>query len=133
MLTKGESLQIRDVVSALADGLGSPAGITADPRRLMFTVATVQDFALEQNSPNPFNPSTLIRFKIPNTSRVNIAVFNELGQQVTVLLDGLVEAGTSTVHFDGMDRNGSMLPSGVYFCRMTTENFVDSKKMLLLK
>ncbi len=126
-------LQIIDVASALADGLGNSAEIVADLRTLSINVEPVKSFTLEQNSPNPFNPSTVVRFKIPTAGHVNISIANALGQEVAVLIDGVMESGTSTVLFNGKDRSGNILSSGIYFCRMTAGGFADSKKMLFVK
>jgi hypothetical protein len=131
--TETASLQITDVASALADGLGNSAGIVADSRSLVINVKPVKNFTLEQNTPNPFNPSTVVRFKIPATGHVNISIVNALGQEVAVLVDGIMDLGTSAIHFDGKDKNGNTLPSGMYLCRITAGSFVDSKKMLFLK
>ncbi len=83
---------------------------------------------LYQNYPNPFNPSTLIRYVLPKRSQADLTVYNILGQQVTVLVQGEQEAGSHEVRFDG-----SGLSSGVYFYRLRAGDFVQSKKLLLLK
>ena len=97
------------------------------------------EFALEQNFPNPFNPSTEIRFKIPlrsngmlpesrNGTRVTLKVFDVLGREIATVVDDMKEPGTYSVRFDAASN-----PSGVYFYRMTGENISLSKKMLLLR
>lgn len=91
------------------------------------------DYALDQNYPNPFNPDTQIGFALPSDSRVQLNVFNVLGQHVTTLLDDQLPAGFHTVSWDGNDSDGSSVASGVYFYRITAENFKSSKKMMLLK
>jgi beta-glucanase (GH16 family) len=83
---------------------------------------------LEQNYPNPFNPSTTIRYGLPKGSHVTLTVFNTLGQQVATLENGEMEAGYHEVRIDGAN-----LPSGVYFCRMQSGSFVETRKLLLLK
>jgi hypothetical protein len=85
-------------------------------------------FSLAQNYPNPFNPSTTINFSIPVNEVVNLTVFNALGEQVTVLMNKELTAGQYTVNF-----NASGLASGVYILRMKAGNFVEMKKMNLLK
>jgi len=85
-------------------------------------------FTLQQNFPNPFNPSTQIDFSIPQQSNVQLKVYNTLGQLVTTLVNGNLSAGFHSVTFDA--RN---LASGLYIYRLTAGNFTNVKKMLLLK
>jgi hypothetical protein len=85
-------------------------------------------YSLEQNYPNPFNPSTTIRYGLPNRSHVTLTVFNTLGQQVSVLQNEEQEAGYHEVEFDG-----KILSSGVYFYRIQAGDFVQTKRLLLLK
>jgi hypothetical protein len=90
-------------------------------------------FALHQNSPNPFNPTTRVAFDMPAAGDVEITVFNVLGQRVTDLVNGYREAGSYDVIWDGKDDAGQSVASGVYFYRIKTDQFNDTKKMLLLK
>ena len=86
------------------------------------------DFALYQNFPNPFNPSTTIRYSLPHKSAVQLTVFNTLGQQVSDLVNGEIEAGYHEVHFDGKG-----FSSGVYFYRLRTGDFVSTKRLLMVR
>jgi hypothetical protein len=98
---------------------------------------TIAGFALHQNYPNPFNPNTTISFEIPNLDknklRVVLSVFNNLGQEVATVFDGTVNSGTYTFNWDGKDNFNRKLPSGVYTYSLRSENFVSSRKMVLLK
>jgi hypothetical protein len=85
-------------------------------------------FALGQNYPNPFNPSTQIEFRIPEAGFVNLAVYNLVGEQVALLVNGQVEAGVHEVTF-----NSNNLPSGAYFYKLQSGSKVELKKMLLTK
>jgi photosystem II stability/assembly factor-like uncharacterized protein/flagellar hook assembly protein FlgD len=85
-------------------------------------------FLLEQNFPNPFNPTTIIGFGIQNKSDVKITILNAIGEEVAVVLNEEREPGYHTVEF-----NAANLPSGVYFYQLKTGEFVLTKKMLLLK
>lgn len=85
-------------------------------------------FRLEQNRPNPFNPTTTIGYFLPQGDHVNIAVYNSLGQEVDVLVDADQPRGYHNVTW-----NGSGLASGVYFYRIETGDFKASKRMFLLK
>lgn len=91
------------------------------------------EYSLSQNYPNPFNPNTSVQFTVPNTSDVIIKVFDMLGQEVRTLFAGEVERGTYTVNWDGMNNNGAKMSSGSYVYRMTAGDFVQSKKMILMK
>jgi len=91
------------------------------------------DYALEQNVPNPFNPTTHIRFDLPRQSHVRLDVVNVLGRHVKTLVEKSLPAGIYTVTFDGKDDNDRSLASGVYFYRLEAEGFSQSKKMILLK
>ncbi len=92
------------------------------------TVALPKEFKLEQNYPNPFNPTTTIQFAVPSVSDVKLDVFNILGQKVSTLVNRRMEAGVHTVNF-----NAANLSSGVYFYRLQSGNFVQTKKMMLVK
>jgi len=85
-------------------------------------------YGLSQNYPNPFNPTTEISFNLPSASHVKLEVFNIMGQKVGTLVDGQFEAGEHVVQWDGSDA-----ASGVYFYRLQADDFVDTKKMVLLK
>ncbi|MCK6606623.1 MAG: T9SS type A sorting domain-containing protein [Ignavibacteriaceae bacterium] len=87
-----------------------------------------KSFELSQNYPNPFNPSTRISFTVPADSRVKISVFNGVGELIKVLEDGIREAGYHSVVFDA-----ASLPSGMYYYRLEAGDFVQSRKMLLIK
>jgi Secretion system C-terminal sorting domain len=88
----------------------------------------IQSFNLAQNYPNPFNPTTNITYNIPKSGNVTLSVYNMLGQQVALLINGIVTEGSHTTTF-----NASQLPSGVYFYKLQQGNNATVKKMLLLK
>ena len=90
-------------------------------------------FELAQNYPNPFNPSTTIRLSLPNKSEIELIVLNILGQEVKTLANGSYSAGRHNFEWDGKDNNGAKSATGVYFYRIETSEFVDVKKMVLLK
>ena len=85
-------------------------------------------YALHQNYPNPFNPTTDIKFDLVKTQKVTLSVYNMLGQEVTRLVDGTMQAGYHQVSFDG-----SRLASGVYFYRIETPAFTKMRKMVMVK
>ena len=85
-------------------------------------------FSLEQNYPNPFNPSTMIRFALPEQSSVTLTVFNTLGQQVATLVEGEMEAGYHNVDFDA-----SHLASGVYLYRLSAGDYIQTRRLVVLR
>jgi hypothetical protein len=85
-------------------------------------------FALGQNFPNPFNPSTEIRFRVTETSEVELAVYNIVGQKVKTLARGIFPTG-----WNGEDERGTVLPSGVYFYRLLSGKLAETRKMVMIK
>jgi hypothetical protein len=100
---------------------GTPVGIKDEPE-----IPTT--YSLDQNYPNPFNPSTTIRYGLPEKAHVLLSVFNILGQQVASLFEGEEEAGFHEVRFDAAG-----LSSGVYYCKITAGEFVQTRKLLLVR
>jgi len=90
-------------------------------------------FALDQNHPNPFNPSTVIDFALPTASMVNVSIYNVLGQVVKTLVDKELPAGYWSATWDGTDNNGSAVTSGIYFYKIKAGSFQSTKKMMMLK
>ncbi len=85
-------------------------------------------FSLNQNFPNPFNPSTTIQFRIPHTARTLLAVYDILGREISTILNQELAPGDHSVEWDS-----SKVSSGVYFYRLTSGEFVDTKKMIVAK
>ncbi|HEY9165549.1 MAG TPA: T9SS type A sorting domain-containing protein [Candidatus Kryptonia bacterium] len=122
------------------DGNGNPAPSTTNftvtpetPTAVEQNVVVPVNYSLEQNYPNPFNPTTQIAFSIPQTEHVTVTVFNILGQQMATLVDGNLGSGAHIITWNAKNENGELLPSGVYFYRLSTPGFTAVKKMLLLK
>ncbi len=90
-------------------------------------------FALAQNFPNPFNPLTAIRYSVRDRSKVTLTVYNLLGQEVRTLVDEMQEPGYRQVQWDGRDHHGRTVSSGLYLYRLRAGNFVQTKKMILMK
>ncbi|MBI5472563.1 MAG: choice-of-anchor D domain-containing protein [Ignavibacteriae bacterium] len=95
-------------------------------------------FALDQNYPNPFNPTTTIRFALPEQATVSLKIYNLLGQQVTTLAEGEMDAAFHNVVWNGRNANGAQVATGMYFYRMTAtgasgETFTSLKKLILIK
>ena len=90
-------------------------------------------FTLHQNSPNPFNPTTEIRFDLASPQRVRLSIFNILGQEIIRLADREYPAGSHTVTWEGTDDQGHPAASGIYFYRIEAGSFTASRKMVLMK
>lgn len=90
-------------------------------------------FSLAQNYPNPFNPETQIAYSIRTDGQARMEVFNLLGQSIAVLFDEFRTAGVHTVEWDGRDKGGASVPSGIYFYRLTQGAQAQTRKMVLLK
>jgi hypothetical protein len=86
------------------------------------------EYCLHQNYPNPFNPTTSIVFDLPTESKVHLAVYNLLGEEVAVLAEGTYDAGSYKVDF-----NAKGLPTGLYFCKLTANNFTQTNKLILVE
>ena len=98
------------------------------------TASLPQSFILEQNYPNPFNSSTVIRFALPTAEKVELALFNLTGQRVVTLAQGMRNAGTYTVRWDGCGDGGRELASGVYLYRLRVgHQQVETQKLVLMK
>jgi hypothetical protein len=97
-----------------------------------------KEYNLAQNYPNPFNPSTIITYSVPKTCLVTLKVYNILGKEVATLVNGQKTAGNYSVQFSAKGGsapggNAGNLASGIYFYRMQSGNFVQTKKLILLK
>ena len=90
-------------------------------------------YSLAQNHPNPFNPQTTIRYTLPKASHVELVVYDVLGRQVRRLVQGVQPAGYHTVVWNGRNSHGQMVASGLYFYRIASGSFSETKKMVLLK
>ena len=90
-------------------------------------------YRLHQNYPNPFNPTTNIKFDIPKTSDVKLIVYNILGKEITVLVNEKLSAGSYEVIWPAPTGDASNYPSGVYLCKLESEEFTNTRKMVLLK
>jgi len=91
------------------------------------------DFELAQNYPNPFNSDTTIRYSLPSDGRARLTIYNLAGQTVVRLLDGLANAGTQQISWDGTDRRGREVATGVYVYRLETKAQVQTRKLVLLR
>ena len=92
------------------------------------------EFALNQNYPNPFNPSTQISFDVPQGGEhIMLNIYNILGQNVSTLVNGVINPGTYTMEWNATDEAGNPVASGIYFYELRSSSFIARKKMLLIR
>jgi hypothetical protein len=103
------------------------------PDNSVFSDILPVSFQLYHNYPNPFNPVTTIRYDLPDASQVKLEVYNVLGQRVATLVDESQEAGQHQVDWNSVDSDGRPVASGIYFYRLTADEYIETKKMMLLK
>jgi hypothetical protein len=116
-------IEIRD----MNDLGGYAVGVKSD------IVAAPLTYELKQNFPNPFNPETRLYFSIPELQKVQLIVYNVVGQKVRTLLDTQYSAGRHVVNWDGLNDAGHRVPTGVYIYRLKAGDFIDFKKMTMIK
>ncbi|MCI0329846.1 MAG: T9SS type A sorting domain-containing protein [candidate division Zixibacteria bacterium] len=90
-------------------------------------------YALSQNYPNPFNANTQISFALPKAGKTTLEIFNILGQKVNTLVNEYMTAGYKIVNWDGRDERGSEVASGIYFYRLRSQDYLQTKRALLMK
>jgi hypothetical protein len=121
---------------ASGNAVAATTDLTVTPETAVAVKSTTvrpTSYALEQNYPNPFNPTTQIAFEIAKSERVNVSIFNILGQKIATIVDGEMSSGSHVVTWSGRNDHGELSPSGVYFYRLSTPDFTAVRKMLLLK
>ena len=132
----GELLRIYGVGSSsvqLVRAAFNNGAIEGVATELAAPIRIPKTFALLPNNPNPFNPETQIRFDLPRASRAQLEIFDALGQQVKTLAAGHLPAGSHRVLWDGRDEAGQRVSSGVYFYRLQTPDFHQTRRMILVK
>jgi len=128
-------------MGSLANGLSSSGTFRLNGGMLITTVdngpmtsdGTPGQFKVLPNFPNPFNPSTSISYILPKHSKVEIVIYNDLGQVVRTYDQGRQEAGTYEVTWNGCDEKGEVVPSGVYYYQIITDGTRETRVMTLVK
>ena len=117
--------------SCIDDGQNSDS--TADSGRSRRVAVNAENPLAVDQSPNPFNPATTIRYALPEASHVSVMVYSASGRLVRVLVDAMQNAGSQSVQWDGRDDLGGAVPSGVYLYRVQVGEVAETRRMLLLK
>ena len=109
--------------------------INSSVSELLLTKRTIfpNDFILHQNFPNPFNPTTTLHYNLPENKFVTIIIYNILGKQIKVLVKNKKVAGFKSIRWDATDSMGRPVSAGVYIYQIQAGEFVQTKKMVLLK
>ncbi|MFQ5605183.1 MAG: T9SS type A sorting domain-containing protein [bacterium] len=129
--TVGHLLKIATPYSA--GNVLETALVTAVAEREIEQSELARNFVLLQNYPNPFNPTTTIRLELPKAATVSLKIYNVKGQLVKTLLNTYYQAGIHRKQWDGTDAHGNLVSSGVYFYRLSADDFVSVKKMILVR
>jgi len=95
--------------------------------------ATLAQFTLRQNYPNPFNPTTLISYDLAKSSDIELIIYNQLGQPVKTLVHARQAAGGYQILWDGRDKEGNPVVSGIYYYSLKAGAFNQTRKLLLLR
>jgi hypothetical protein len=129
-LQAGQYALVLTLYHTLGDSLALPssARLNDGSTGIIFSDNDEFGFRLDQNYPNPFNPNTNIRFQIPENGLATLKIYDILGTEITTLISDELSAGNYDFDFDG-----SKLTSGIYFYRLTTETFSQTRKMILIK
>ena len=90
-------------------------------------------FSLHQNYPNPFNPNTMIKYDLPKQNFVKITIHDILGRHIKTLVNAVQKEGYKSIQWDAKNDNGKLVPAGMYFYKIETDMFIQTKKMVLLK
>lgn len=118
---------VGNLLGNVLDWFGAPVLSTKEEAKLP------KAYSLKQNFPNPFNPTTAIEYALPEAGLVKLTIYNMLGQEVRTLVNTVQNANTYRVVWNGLDNNGKMVPSGIYFYTINANNFTATKKMVFMK
>ena len=115
-----------------SDILIFPTGVARDNRRYNNSDIKISNYLLS-NYPNPFNLSTTIHYSVPKHDHVIIKIYNIVGHEILTLVDETKNAGEFSIVWDGSDKSGRTLPTGIYLYQMHTQSTIKNGKMLLIK
>ena len=125
--------ELLNVVCAYPDA-DNPVAISTSAVGIDGNETIPDEFALNQNYPNPFNPSTQISFDVPQGGEhIMLNIYNILGQNVSTLVNGVMNPGTYTMEWNATDETGNPVASGIYFYELRSSSFTARKKMLLIR
>jgi hypothetical protein len=127
------SSKAENPISALSDGFFTIKAETTGVREEKKSDNLPENFVLYQNYPNPFNPSTKIEFSLSERAQVKLEIYDITGRRVKKLLDEALPSGFWSVVWEGEDDSGVEVASGVYFYRLKTFQYTQTKKMVMIR
>ncbi len=116
-----------------ADGQSTRGASQAWTKDIKVSVVAPKNYKLYNNFPNPFNPSTKIAFELPKASRVKLIIYDIVGREVAQVADADYPPGYTELTWNGLNRNGNLVSSGVYFYRISTDKWSKAMKMMMIK
>ena len=117
----------------ILDGVGETTVPSAERFLLKRKPVIPITFALHKNFPNPFNPITTLRYDLPSDALVTLSIYDMLGKEITQLVNTNQQAGFKSVQWDATDSMGKSVSAGVYLYKIEAGEFVETRKMVLLK
>jgi hypothetical protein len=117
----------------ILDGIGELVIPSAERFTLGLKAVVPATFTLHQNFPNPFNPITILKYDLPSDALVTLSIYNMLGREITQLVNTNQEAGFKSVQWNATDSFGKPVSAGVYLYQIRAGEFVQTRKMVLLK
>ena len=117
----------------ILDGIGELVIPSAERFTLGLKAVVPATFTLHQNFPNPFNPITILKYDLPSDALVTLSIYNMLGREITQLVNTNQEAGFKSVQWNAADSFGKPVSAGVYLYQIRAGEFVQTRKMVLLK
>ena len=133
LFTVKDTTELRKQVAFVPEWTGKVVIKDASDVKVVEGGELPERYSMSQNYPNPFNPTTQINFEIPVRSRVTLTVYNLLGQKVATLVDKEMSAGRYIADWNSASDGGTIAASGVYFYKLEAGDFIETKKMMLLK
>lgn len=133
MILGGELYREEKTISVLVNRTGSYSLVVKRQEEPVVETNVPDDFYLNQNYPNPFNPNTTIKFGLPENRHVTLRIINLKGQIISTLIDAPLDIGVHEVEWDGTDTNNVPVASGVYLYQLQAGDFIDTKKLVVVK
>ena len=131
ILNLGDNITDYEIIDIIvSDTRGNPVSVTLSK---LDENPIPENFSLDQNYPNPFNNTTVIKYSVPENSDISLVIYDILGNQIIKTKNNNVKPGVYSFKWKGNNSNGLKVATGLYFYQLKTNNFISTKKMLLVK